>query len=266
MRAPLNGLFYKGGSDAGHGQYIGGNFDSGAVGPKGTYESNIVLAIMLFYEERMKARLGNQFQSIRARKPGEVLRVANLSEDLRVRYTLFNREKCDFTISFHINSADTPKAAYIASYIVGTGGSAEELAKAIQPRMCAAVPFEKYGMEDGGVRVQNFAMVREPDAPSVLVEMGFISNPNEEQELLKPEIQKALGYAVADGVCAWLGIAAAPAPVANDTWEQEQCDLALKRGLFKDPHKGKTPATEGFTAAVCLRLLDRIEALEKKVK
>ncbi len=41
--------------------------------------------------------------------------------------------------------------------------------------------------------------------PSILVECGFISNPEQERHLRQPEFQKKLAQAIADGILAYLG-------------------------------------------------------------
>ena len=41
--------------------------------------------------------------------------------------------------------------------------------------------------------------------PAILVECGFISNPEQEKLLRQPEMQKKLAQAIADGVLAYLG-------------------------------------------------------------
>jgi len=48
-------------------------------------------------------------------------------------------------------------------------------------------------------------MTRETKMPAILVECGFISNPEQEKLLRQPEMQKKLAQAIADGVLAYLG-------------------------------------------------------------
>lgn len=50
------------------------------------------------------------------------------------------------------------------------------------------------------VELANFAVLRSPDMPSVLVETGFISNPEEERRLRDPAHQKRLMEAVFAGI------------------------------------------------------------------
>ena len=52
----------------------------------------------------------------------------------------------------------------------------------------------------GQVEQANFAVLRSPDVPSVLVETAFISNPDEERRLRDPAYQDRLARAIARGI------------------------------------------------------------------
>ncbi len=56
----------------------------------------------------------------------------------------------------------------------------------------------------------NFAVLRSPDVPSVLIEAAFISNPTEERRLRTPSFQDALADAVLTGLRAYFGVHAPP--------------------------------------------------------
>ena len=50
----------------------------------------------------------------------------------------------------------------------------------------------------------NNYVTRIPSVPSVLVECGFLSNPEDERSLQEPAYQQRLADAIADGVLAYL--------------------------------------------------------------
>ncbi len=50
------------------------------------------------------------------------------------------------------------------------------------------------------VEQAGFAVLKAPDIPSILVETAFISNPNEEKKLSRPEYQDQLAGAILQGV------------------------------------------------------------------
>jgi N-acetylmuramoyl-L-alanine amidase len=55
-----------------------------------------------------------------------------------------------------------------------------------------------------GVYWNNLALTRPTVAPSVLMELGFMINPNEFEWITNPQEQQKLGKAIADGVAAWV--------------------------------------------------------------
>jgi N-acetylmuramoyl-L-alanine amidase len=50
------------------------------------------------------------------------------------------------------------------------------------------------------IEYANFIVLRSPDVPSMLVETGFITNPDEERKLRDPGHQKRLAFAIVQGV------------------------------------------------------------------
>lgn len=175
------------GIDPGHGGH-----DPGAVGLNGLKESEVTLSIA----KRVEAYLVAAGQGV----------VMTRQEDayvaLLARTALLNQQKVDIAISVHINASTNRTANYVATFIQGPGGQAEVLAKHVQPRLVAAT-----GWKDGGIRVQNLHMTRETRMPAILVEVGFISNPEQESQLRAITTRDKLARAVADGVLEYLGIA-----------------------------------------------------------
>lgn len=169
------------GVDPGH-----GGKDSGAIGPSGLKEKDVVLAVSLELEKLLKY---NGFDTVITRK-------SDTFPELIDRSNLFNRTKCDLAISVHCNAATSPRADYIATFIQGRGGKAETLAIYVQRHLAQSTKWE-----DGGIRVANLHMTRETKMPAVLLELGFISNPAQEKWLRVTENQKKLAKAIAQGVC-----------------------------------------------------------------
>ena len=50
------------------------------------------------------------------------------------------------------------------------------------------------------VEQANFAVLKSPDIPSVLVETAFLSNPNEERQLRTTAFQKKVACAIGNGI------------------------------------------------------------------
>lgn len=173
------------GIDPGH-----GGRDPGAVGPTRVCEKDVTLAISLELDRLLQAAGLETYMT----------RQADITMELVTRSALLNNTKCDLAISVHINSAARQEANYISTFIQAQGGQAEQLASKVQPQLVQAT-----GWPDGGVRVQNLHMTRETKMPAILVECGFISNPEQEKQLRQPKTQKRLAQAIADGVLVYMG-------------------------------------------------------------
>ena len=174
------------GIDPGH-----GGFDPGAVGLTRIYEKDVTLAISLELDRLLR----------QAGLEPVLTRTDDRTVEPITRSALLNNTKCDLAISVHINSAARREADYISTFIQGTGGRAEQLAKKVQAELVQAT-----GWPDGGIRIKNLHMTRETKMPAILVECGFISNPEQEKQLRQPEMQKKLARSIAAGVLDYLGI------------------------------------------------------------
>ncbi|GAA6617092.1 hypothetical protein NUACC26_029010 [Scytonema sp. NUACC26] len=61
----------------------------------------------------------------------------------------------------------------------------------------------KLGRPSYGVFWDNLALTRPASAPSILLELGFMSNPNEFEWVTDSQSQKKLANTVADGIVEW---------------------------------------------------------------
>ena len=60
------------------------------------------------------------------------------------------------------------------------------------------------GGDKRGHRFAGFAVLKSPDVPSVLVEMGFLSNANDEKNLNSSQYRDKLTRQIAKAILAWL--------------------------------------------------------------
>ncbi len=194
--------------DAGH-----GGKDPGAIGKSGTKEKAVTLAAARDLATQLAAT--GKILPILARRDDRYLR-------LRERINLARRKQADVFISLHADSAQSGKARGISVFTLSDTASDKEAAALARkenkadliggPDLDAEDPdaagellrmFQRESMNQSshlaaailaqirdmpggdrrGHRFAGFAVLKAPDMPSVLIEMGFLSNRDDEKNL-----------------------------------------------------------------------------------
>lgn len=179
--------------DPGH-----GGEDGGAVADDGTVESQINLAIALQMEEAA-GLLGldtamTRREDISIHDAGSVTLRQKKVSDLHNRVALCNEIPGGVLISIHQNSLPTAKSVQGAQVFYNGLGDSEELALAVQAALNAHINGEhpknakKVG---GGVYLMEHAA-----CPAILVECGFLSNPQETERLKSQGYQTRLAAVI----------------------------------------------------------------------
>ena len=174
--------------DVGH-----GGFDPGSIGlDTGVREDELNLQVARFVAQK----LGEKGYYVFMTRMGSYAVADTKNEDMRLRKEFMKLDIFDAVISIHMNSYPDDRSVdgtRLFYYKEGTKG--QTLATIILDEICKATGQRNRGTNSGDLMV-----VREPVAPSALVECGFISNANEERLLANPNYQEKLAQAVADGV------------------------------------------------------------------
>ena len=216
--------------DAGH-----GGEDPGAVGRRGTKEKDVVLRIARELKRRIDAtsnmrafltRDGDYFVPLsrRVRRARQVQAdlFVSIHADAWVSPTV--RGASVFALSER--GASSAAARYMAnqeneSDLIGgvEVGNADDLVAKTLLNMSTAAQIKdsrKLGeavlsqigrvnqLHKPQVEQANFAVLRAPDVPSILVETAFISNPEEERKLRDPRYQRDVAEAIFKGIQAYL--------------------------------------------------------------
>lgn len=181
--------------DPGHGGYDGG----ARCRDSGVWEKVINLAVARAVEDALTRR-GAQVVMTRTDDNDlcEASRPAHLTkkrQDMQNRVALAVAHGADMVLSIHMNeyrarSESGPQVFYRA----GCDGG-RLLAGCIQSAMIAQLQPKKERATMAGDY-----FILQLDVPSVLVECGFVSNPEEERLLLNQTYQARIGEAVATGV------------------------------------------------------------------
>ena len=120
------------------------------------------------------------------------------------RAIMMNGYGVDLVLRSHCNGAENSSANGIGLYVNATGDIAEDsyaAAEAILPAMAEATGARSYGI----FRRDTYTGLNWSTVPCILVEMGYMSNPQEDVKLNDPEYQQKLVEGMVDGICKWLG-------------------------------------------------------------
>ena len=181
---PLSGIKIL--IDPGH----GGPQDSGAVSPVGIREKTLTLIVSKLVQEELVNRGANVVMT----------RVKDVDLDLPPRVEMIQKEEPAIAISIHYNALPDNGDAINTK---GVGAfwfhpQAHSLAMFLHNYLVAKLNRPSYG-----VFWNNLAMTRPAVAPSVLMELGFMINPEEFEWIVNPTEQKKLAEAIAQGVTEW---------------------------------------------------------------
>ncbi|HEA84114.1 MAG TPA: N-acetylmuramoyl-L-alanine amidase, partial [Thermodesulfobacterium geofontis] len=179
--------------DPGHGAYTEGiYYDTGAVGPSGSYESKLVLDIA----NRVKELLLNEgARVIMTRMKENDRSTPHLDE----RVEIANSSGGDLFISFHLNACTSPDAHGTETYYFHP--FSYKFAEMVQNKIVNVL-----NTTDRGVKRKGFQVVKDVvTMPSVLIEFLFITNPEEEKLILNPDIREKLAEAVFESIKEYFG-------------------------------------------------------------
>lgn len=179
--------------DPGHGgQYLG------AIGPAGTNEKDINLAIGLALHDILIEH-GHGVVLTRAddTNPLYTLGGSKISRKLRKRVEIAHDFHADLFISLHCNAAGNPRVQGIEVYTTKGQTDADHWAKKIQGALLMRFPDHR-DFADPGPSEDNLYVLTNTRMPAVLIEAEFITHPKQEAFLLSHgrAIAEAIGGAI----------------------------------------------------------------------
>ncbi|WP_245602794.1 N-acetylmuramoyl-L-alanine amidase [Gloeothece verrucosa] len=172
--------------DAGH-----GGQESGATGPTGYQEKEVNLRVTKLLEQQLKQRGAKVY----------LTRETDQDVSLNERVAQINQLKPTLSISIHYNALPDEGDA------VNTAGvgvfwyhpQAHDLSVFLHDYLVNQLHRPSYG-----VFWNNLALTRPSAAPSILLELGFLINPNEFEWISNAQEQEKLAKTLAEGIAAWL--------------------------------------------------------------
>jgi N-acetylmuramoyl-L-alanine amidase len=208
--------------DAGHGGH-----DTGTIGPGGLMEKDLVLDVALRLGKLITQRIGAQVVYTRS---GDVF------IPLEQRTHIANNERADLFISIHANSSPEPNATGVETFYFNLTSDrvgldlatrenassrssiadlndllhkavlenkleeSREFAQKIQSSLWASSVKINSRSKNRGVRQAPFVVLIGATMPSILAEIGFVSNPHDERLLRRTDQRQKIAEALLKGI------------------------------------------------------------------
>jgi len=221
--------------DPGH-----GGFDSGAIGPNGTRESDITLAVAFQAEKYLSSAVKVHL----TRRDNKSL-ASDSAIDLKKRASITQEACAKCFVSIHCNNEKDKKTSGVVTYHNAGNEKGRRLAASIHNRLAPAV-----GLFSRGLREKDYDVLNYSACPSALVELAYISNYQEEALLKTADFQDRAAWAIASGIASYLGVYLNQMPDFPET----PFEKLAKRVSMDNRYSGNDPVTWDEFAAVLKRL------------
>ena len=181
--------------DPGHGGY-----DPGAKSDTGLLEKDINLDVALRLRKHL-SRVGIYAELIREddRDYAEVVDCLTRKErDLNYRLKLIQQSKADLLLSIHANMFSDPVYKGAQTFFKPGDANSEQLATLIQEQLVKALGTNRRQAKPGEYRI-----LEDVKIPAVIVETGFLSNPEEARLLGTADYREKIAAAICQGVISY---------------------------------------------------------------
>lgn len=170
--------------DAGH-----GGKDVGATGQTGIHEKDLTLQTVLNIQQELAQKTGANI--VLTRDKDEFLTLAD-------RVEIAEKNEADLFISIHFDAFTTNDVSGITTYY--NKPADRELATLIHDEIFD----QNINTRDRGVAQGDYRVLRDNQSPSLLLELGYISNREDEQRMQTPDFQNKAATAITKGIISYL--------------------------------------------------------------
>lgn len=179
--------------DPGHGES-----DPGMIGIDGLEEKGINLEISLLLREQLKQR---GYSVVMTRESDRGLYDASSqnkkAQDMQRRVAMISEEKPLLSVSIHQNSYQDqrvygPQVFYYESSVEG-----KKLAQSIQSNLNTSLQIAHAREVKGNT---SYYLLKRSEGTLVIVECGFLTNPDDAKKLQQQDYQEKVAEAIADGI------------------------------------------------------------------
>lgn len=178
--------------DAGH-----GGFDPGAIGVSGVLEKDVNLAI----SQRVAALLRQVGASVVETRTEDVALADSKSADIKKRVEIAEEVGAELFVTVQANSIADSRWHGAQVFYARDSEEGEGLSKSIQAAMTSVLQ----NTDRVAKSIDNIYVVNRLAIPSIVVEVGFLSNPDEERLLADSAYQQLAAYAIFLGIVGYYG-------------------------------------------------------------
>lgn len=182
--------------DPGH-----GGRDPGKVGISETFEKEINLKIALYLKDLLESQ---NIEVIMTRKEDKDLSKTSSNfkiSDMKERVALIDNSNASLVVSIHQNSYTDSQVHGAQCFYYTDSEEGKELASLIQKQIITSTNQTKVRQIKGN---NDYYLLKHSTLPTVIVECGFLSNPEEEQLLLTKDYQRKMAWAIHLGILQYL--------------------------------------------------------------
>ena len=182
--------------DAGHGKP-----DEGAQSSRGTTEAETNLKIALKLQNLLE-QSGSSVILTRSDEnaiydlDAKTLKQKKIS-DIHNRVKIGNESSADIFVSIHLNKIPQQQYDGWQTFYNAQNQDGQKLAVAIQNNLNKAIQKENNRVAKS---IDNIYIVKHVEIPLSIVECGFLSNPEEEKQLLEDDYQEHLAWGIYMGI------------------------------------------------------------------
>ena len=120
--------------------------------------------------------------------------------DIHNRVKIGNESSADIFVSIHLNKIPQQQYECWQTYYNSSSENGRKLAVSIQNKLNEAIQKENNRIAK---TIDNIYIIKHVEIPITIVECGFLSNPEEEKNLLEDEYQNKLAWGIYNGIVSY---------------------------------------------------------------
>ena len=117
--------------------------------------------------------------------------------DIRNRVKIGNESSADIFVSIHLNKIPQQQYYGWQTFYNKNSEQGQKLAKQIQTNLNEAIQKENKRV---AAKIENIYIINNVEIPTTIVECGFLSNPQEKEQLLTDSYQNRLAWGIYNGI------------------------------------------------------------------